>query len=322
MKTFWNNLTTPFTALAPMEDVTDFVFRELICSIAKPNVLFTEFTSVDGLNSPKGYEYSAKKLMYSKGEHPIVAQIWGNNPAYFYKATGIVKDLGFDGVDINTGCPDRGVIKKEAGSALINNPKLVGEIIAAVREGAGNMAVSVKTRIGFDKVITEEWIGFLLKQKVDALTIHGRTAKQMSKVPADWEEIAKGVVLRNKIAPETVIIGNGDVKSYAEVVEKHQKYGVNGVMIGRGIFANPWVFDKSSTPQIHTPEDKVNLMLAHTKLFCEKNTKNFNVLKKFFKMYVNNFNGADILRQQLMQCNNYQEVLGVVDLNTCRIKRD
>lgn len=347
MSNFWQKLAKPFTVLAPMEDVTDFVFREIICDLAKPDVIFTEFTSSDGLCSSKGYEYSIKKLLYSKKQRPVVAQIWGSNPNLLYNATHIVKDLKFDGVDINMGCPDRGVIKKEAGSALIQNKQLTGEIISAVREGAGNMAVSVKTRIGFDSIVTEDWIRFLLEQKIDALIIHGRTARGKSKIPADWDEIAKAVLLKDKISPKTIIIGNGDVKSYAEVVEKHQKYGVDGVMIGRGIFADPWVFDKSPTPKVHSPQDKINILLKHTKLFCEKNTiltseyetpstlgrgnlsedfskscyKNFDALKKFFKMYVNNFNGADKIRQQLMECNNFAEVQKVVDLNSCAIKK-
>ena len=308
---FWQKLPKPFLILAPMEDVTDTVFREIVCDIKKPDVLFTEFTSVDGLMS-KGKARVMRSLLYTERQRPVVAQIWGSGVENYTNSTKLVNKLGFDGVDINMGCPDRGVIKKNAGSGLIRDFEMAKQVIDAVKQGKGEMAISVKTRLGFDKVITDEWISFLLEQNLDAITVHGRIATEMSKNPADWSEIKKAVALRDSIAPNTLIIGNGDVKSYTQAIEYSEKYKVNGVMIGRGIFGNPWIFEKEDTN--HTTQDYLDLLLKHTKLFIQiwGNTKNFHVLKKFYKMYVREFRGADELRADLMLCNTEPEVIEVI----------
>jgi len=311
MPNFWKNLVKPFLILAPMEDVTDHVFREIVCDIAKPDVLFTEFTSADGLMSV-GKNRVIRSLLFSEKQRPIVAQIWGTKPENYLNTAKLVREMGFDGIDINMGCPDKGVIKKNAGSALIRDFKMAKEMIDAVKQGSADLAVSVKTRLGFDKVITEEWISFLLEQKLDALAIHGRIATEMSKKPADWNEIKKAVDIRNKIAPNTLIVGNGDVKSYKQAISYSKKYKVDGIMIGRGIFTNPWIFEKEQ--KLHTKEEQILILINHTKLFVDtwSNTKNFNVLKKFYKMYVRNFDGADELRQCLMECDNYEQVISVL----------
>ncbi len=250
MSNFWPKLPKPFLVLAPMENVTDYVFREVIAKVAKPDVFFTEFTSADGLFS-KGREVVIRKLQYSQLQRPIVAQIWGKEPENFYKASQLVKDLKFDGLDINMGCPDRGIVKNGAGAGLVGNYSLTKEIINAVKKGSGNLAISVKTRLGQENIITERWIEFLLEQDIDALTIHGRTAKQMSKGEASWEAVGKGVKIKNKISPKTILIGNGDIGSYEQAKDKHDTYGVDGIMIGRGIFSNPWIFEKSQKLKIH-----------------------------------------------------------------------
>jgi len=311
MPNFWKNLVKPFLILAPMEDVTDHVFREIVCDIAKPDVLFTEFTSADGLMSV-GKNRVIRSLLFSEKQRPIVAQIWGTKPENYLNTAKLVREMGFDGIDINMGCPDKGVIKKNAGSALIRDFKMAKEMIDAVKQGSADLAVSVKTRLGFDKVITEEWISFLLEQKLDALAIHGRIATEMSKKPADWNEIKKAVDIRDKIAPNTLIVGNGDVKSYKQAISYSKKYKVDGIMIGRGIFTNPWIFEKEQ--KLHTKEEQILILINHTKLFVDtwSNTKNFNVLKKFYKMYVRNFDGADELRQCLMECDNYEQVISVL----------
>lgn len=308
---FWKDLPKPFLILAPMEDVTDTVFREIVCDIKKPDVLFTEFTSVDGLMSV-GKKRVMRSLLYTERQRPVVAQIWGSGVENYTNSTKLVNKLGFDGVDINMGCPDRGVIKKNAGSGLIRDFEMAKQVIDAVKQGKGEMAISVKTRLGFDKVITDEWISFLLEQNLDAITVHGRIATEMSKNPADWSEIKKAVALRDSIAPNTLIIGNGDVKSYTQAIEYSEKYKVDGVMIGRGIFGNPWIFEKEDTN--HTTQDYLDLLLKHTKLFIQiwGNTKNFHVLKKFYKMYVREFRGADELRADLMLCNTEPEVIEVI----------
>jgi nifR3 family TIM-barrel protein len=307
MSNFWANLPQPFTVLAPMENVTDFVFREIVaCLLPKPNVFFTEFTSADGLNS-KGREETIEKLKFSEAQRPIVAQIWGTNADNLYKAAQLVSELGFDGVDINMGCPVPAVMKHGAGAAFIKNPKLAKECIEAVKSGSHGLPVSVKTRIGYQEIITEDWISFLLEQKIDALTVHGRTAKQMSKGEANWKEIGKVVLMRNEIAPNTIIIGNGDVKDYPDAVEKHHQFHMDGAMIGRGIFTNPWTFDK--TTHEHSKEEYLDILVKHMDLYDKVwgDTHHFDVLKKFFKMYVREFDGANELRQKLMECKNSTE---------------
>lgn len=299
MTNFWKGLPRPFTVLAPMENVTDFAFREIVAAhLPKPDVLFTEFTNVEALTS-EGFGKTIPRLKFSQKQRPIVAQIWGVNPNAFYESAKVVQKLKYDGIDINMGCPVQDVVKGGAGAAMINNPNLVKEIISAVKKGANELPISIKTRIGVKEVVTTEWITFLLEQKIDALTIHGRTANQMSKGMANWEEIKKAVRIRNKIAPETLIIGNGDVESYHQVLDFQKKFKVDGVMIGRGIFKNPWIF--GHTPQEHTKKEHINILLKHIDL----NRGNFEPMKKFFKMYINNFKGASILRQKLMETKSF-----------------
>ena len=309
---FWQKLPKPFVALAPMEDVTDFVFREIVATtLPRPDVMFTEFTNVDALSS-SGYEKTIHSFKFSKEQHPIVAQIWGTNPEHFTKVAQIAEKFGFDGIDINMGCPVRAVIKNGACSALINNRPLVREIIKATRNGTNKLPISVKTRIGFKDVETEDWISFLLEQKLDAITVHGRIAKQMSDVPANWEEIAKAVKIKNEISPNTVIIGNGDVKNYIDVLGKHKKYGVDGIMIGRGIFSNPLVFDK--TNKIHTLQENKQVLIKHLDLYkkTKESNKAYGVMKKFFKMYIHGFEGANTLRAKLMETKNVDEAFSIL----------
>ncbi|MEX2028583.1 MAG: tRNA-dihydrouridine synthase [Candidatus Curtissbacteria bacterium] len=316
MLNFWEKLPKPFLALAPLDDVTDVVFRQIIASTAKPDVSFTEFTSSDGLLS-KGRERIIHKFKYTEAQRPIIAQIWGKNPENMYKSALLVKNLKFDGIDINMGCPDRAVMKQGCGAGLIGNYSLAREIIAATKEGSKGLPLSVKTRLGQATPITNEWIGFLLEQKLDALTIHARTAAQMSKVPADWEEIGHAVKLKNQISKKTIMIGNGDILSFAQAREMRQIHGVDGVMIGRGVFTNPWVFDKSAKPKVHSRQEYIQLLLKHLELY-EKTwgkTKNYQIMKKFFKMYVNNFDSASTLRQELMKTASYQEAAQAIRNN-------
>jgi nifR3 family TIM-barrel protein len=309
MKNFWTKLKKPFTALAPMDGVTDTVFRQIVANVGKPDVFFTEFISIDGLCSA-GRERLKSRWTFSQEERPIVAQIWGTDPEKFCQAAKFLSDLGFDGIDINMGCPDHQVVKVGAGAATILNPQLAKEIIEAVKMGAPDLPISVKTRIGFDKVQTEEWIEFLLKQNLVALTVHGRTAKEKSDPPANWEEIGKAVKIRNKLGVKTLILGNGDVKSLDEVKEKVEKFGVDGVMIGRGVFENIWVFNSRVDPTKKTPAEKLEVLLNHVRLADEfyDNHKYYEPLKKFFKIYANHFEGASALRVKLMETHSRQEV--------------
>lgn len=310
MVNFWKQLALhnkPFLALAPMEGVTDYVFREVIAAAAKPDVFFTEFTNTEALCS-KGYEKTIKQLKYSESQRPIVAQIWGIDPKNFYSVARMIKDLGFDGIDINMGCPVRDVLKLGSGASLINNPELAAEMIAATKEGAISLPVSVKTRIGVKSIVTEVWIRFLLEQKIDALTIHGRTAKELSKVPAHWDEIGKAVKLRDQYAPETVMIGNGDILNRQQAENAHTMCGVDGVMIGTGIFQNPWVFEEM--PDEHTRRESLELLLKHTKLYAGTylGERRFAAMRKYFKIYVRSFHGANTLLKQLMETKNFSQV--------------
>ncbi|GIW61651.1 MAG: putative tRNA-dihydrouridine synthase 2 [Patescibacteria group bacterium] len=302
MDNFWQKLPKPIFALAPMENVTDTVFRRIIISCGRPSVVFTEFTNVDGLFS-RGSEIVNKRLIFTKEESPIVAQIWGVNPENYFKAAKLIKEKGFQGIDINMGCPDRSVIKKGVCSALINNRSLAKEIIEATKEGAENLPVSVKTRIGFQNIITEDWIGFLLEQDLACITIHARTVKELSKVPAHWDEIKKAVKLKDNINPKTIIIGNGDIGSYEEAIKKINLYEVDGVMIGRGVFHDPWIFNPSHHGADVTFDEKIKKFKEHIELF-EKTwgeEKPFHEMKKLFKCYINGIKNATIIRNRLIK---------------------
>ncbi len=314
MSNFWKTLKKPISILAPMEDVTDLVFREIITQLAKPDVLYTEFTSAEAICS-NGREKIKHKLTYTENQRPIVAQIWGYTPESFEESASYIQELGFDGIDINMGCPDRSVMQRGCGAALINNKGLVENLIKAVRKGAPNLPLSIKTRLDTTAKLTEEWISFLLSQDISALTLHARTAKDLSKVPANWDEIAKAVELKNKINPEIIVIGNGDIQSYKEIVEKHKTYGADGGMVGRGIFQNPWLFDKEENPKEHSTKEYLDLLQKHTKLFNDTwgNAKNFEIMKKFFKIYVKGFPGANEFRQELMEVKSYEEFCEIID---------
>ncbi len=309
MKNFWNKLNKPFFALAPMEDVTDTAFRQVVASIGKPDVFFTEFANVDGIFSA-GEKKVFPRLKFTSKEHPIVAQIWGAKLENFTKAARLIAEMGFDGIDINMGCPQKSVIKQKACSALINYPEKAKEIFLAVKRGAGDLPVSIKTRIGFDKIQTEEWIGFLLELEPAVLTVHGRTVKEQSEGLAHWDEIGKVVKMRDKLKSKTLIMGNGDVASLDNAREKCQQYGVDGVMIGRGVFHNPWVFNPEVDLNKVTIKDRLKVLEKHLQLFEKswQGEKDFNILKKFFKAYIRDFDGASELRTKLMEVNNPQEV--------------
>lgn len=292
-----------------MEDVTDTVFRQIIGSIGKPDVFFTEFTNVDGILS-RGQDTVRQRLLYTPKERPLVAQIWGNNPEKFYEVAKLLVELKFDGIDINMGCPEKNVVRKCAGGGTIKDPVLAKEIITATKQGAGEIPVSVKTRIGIKTIVTEEWIGMLLKQGLTALTVHGRTVAEQSAVPAHWDEIGKAVRMRNELHVDTLIIGNGDIASYQQAQDMHTQFGVDGVMIGRGIFTNPWIFNKDIDITTVSLAERFRVLLTHMDLYVTTwgQKKNFDILKKFFKAYLRDFEGAVEIRTSLMECKTPEEV--------------
>ena len=297
-----------------MEDVTDTIFRRLVAGWGRPDVFVTEFASAEGMFSA-GASKVLPRLVYTEEERPLVAQIWGRSPESMYRAAVFLRERGFDGIDLNMGCPVEKIVKKGCCSALIENPALAREQILATREGAGDLPVSVKTRIGFRHRQTEAWARHLLETGLDALVIHGRTAAEMSKVPADWSEIGRVVALRDAMGCETVIIGNGDVLSWEEAEEKHRLYGVDGVMIGRGIFRDPMVFSRQQRFLALSAKEKIGMLRLHVDGFLGRwgDSRPFAVMKKFFKVYIQGFRGAVELRAQLMLCETAAEVESLLD---------
>ncbi|MBR3177841.1 tRNA-dihydrouridine synthase [Candidatus Saccharibacteria bacterium] len=305
----WNELKSPFLILAPMEGVTDLVFRQVIKKAGRPDVFFTEFTNVSSYASEKGRENALERLKIGPDENPIVAQIWGKNPEHFAETASALEALGFDGLDINMGCPDKHVNKAGGGAAMIKTPELAVECIKCAKENT-NLPVSVKTRLGFTYLDEyKEWLPKLLSQNLAALTVHLRTRKEMSKVPAHFELIPEIVKLKNQIAPETKLIINGDIKNQAQAKELHQKYpDIDGFMIGRGVFENPYCF----TDHEPTPEELKNLFLYHLDLFEKYSRMPYETLKHFFKVYFKNQPGSAEFRNQLMSAKSTRELKSMI----------
>jgi tRNA-dihydrouridine synthase len=318
-----SKLGRPFFILAPMDDVTDTVFRRVVGQCAPPDMYFTEFVNVDGLQSP-GRPKLLKKLRFTPDEQPLVAQIWGITPENFYKTAqqiadgtfarelGLPEGVNFAGVDLNMGCPEKTVIKNGACSALIRDRELARQIIDATKDGlAGRLPLSVKTRLGFNEV-DMDWISFLLEQKLNMLSIHGRTRKQMSKVPANWDLIGKARWLRDRMGVDTLIVGNGDVMSRRQGLELAERYQLDGIMIGRGVFSDPYVFAEDTPWEAIDPEDRKALYRRHIELFAEAwqaGERPIHTLNKFCKIYINGFDNAKELREKLMNADSTDELL-------------
>ena len=306
MSNFYQNLPRPFISLAPMEDVTDVVFRQVVARAGRPDLFYTEFTNTDSFVSPLGKHSALRRLQFLPSEQPIVAQIWGNKPESFAKTIPELKAMGYQAVDINMGCPDKAVVKSGGGSALIRNPELAGEIIRVAKQAG--LPLSVKTRLGFSRVDEwRDWLSLLLQQDLELLTVHLRTRKEMSKVEAHFELIPEIITLRDQIAPQTKLAINGDVLNRTQALELAHQYNLDGVMIGRGVFQNPFCF----TDKIPTQNELLDLLKLHLNLFDKHNTdgaKKFAPLKKFFKIYLRDFDGAKDLRARLMLTDSTAEV--------------
>jgi tRNA-dihydrouridine synthase len=308
----WDQLPKPFFVLAPMDDVTDTVFRQIVADCARPDVFFTEFVNVDALQS-QGREATLRRLQFTPKEKPLIAQLWGLKTENFKKSAADVAAMGFDGIDLNFGCPVKDVVQNGACSALIKpeNWKRAVEYIQACREGAPTLPLSVKTRLGFNDVDLR-WHELLLKQKLNALTIHGRTRKQMSKVPADWDKIGEISRLRTSLSPATKLIGNGDVLNRQQGEELAAKYSLDGIMVGRGIFHDPFLFATGSPWTEYTEVQKRALYTKHVKLFAQIHPdadRKIRTLGKFCKIYINGFDGAKEFREKLMAASSVDELL-------------
>jgi nifR3 family TIM-barrel protein len=322
MSNFWNNLPKPFYGLAPMEDVTDVAFRQMFARHGRyeqegqmrgPDVMWTEFTSADGLVKG-GWERLKHQLYYEENERPIVAQLFSAHPGRMRQAAAICYELGFGGIDINMCCPSDTVVGNDCGSALIRTPELACRLIEAAKEGGGGLPISVKTRIGFHQDETNQWIPKLLETDLAAISIHARTRKQMSKVPADWDAIKRARVIRDHYDSNTLIIGNGDVASLTEAKQKAKEYDVDGVMVGRGAFGNPWFFNPNTDRDELSAHKRLSVMVEHAKLFDQKlPNQHFAIMRKHFKAYTKGLDHANKLRNKLMQTDNAEAVEEVVD---------
>jgi tRNA-dihydrouridine synthase len=313
MTNFWQDLPKPFFILAPMEAVTDVVFRHVVTKAARPDVFFTEFTNASSYCSPKGIKSTRSRLTFTPDEQPIVAQIWGKKTEEFEIMCKGLAAMGYAGIDINMGCPDKSVVHGGSGSGLIRTPELASELIAAAK--AGGLPVSVKTRLGDFKVEDlHEWLSFLLKQDIVNLTIHLRTRKEMTKVDAHFELIPEIKKLRDEIAPQTLLTINGDIRDRQHGEELVREYGIDGIMIGRSVFHNPFAFELIKRE--HSREellDLLNLQLDLHDFYANTlEPRNFNPLKRFFKIYFRDFVGASELRNELMQTKSTDEVRKII----------
>lgn len=316
MNNFWEKLEKPFFVLAPMADVTDAAFRRVIAKYGKPDVVWTEFVSCDGLCHPEGREALSIDLSYTEAERPIVAQLFTASPDKMCEAAKIILELGFDGLDINMGCPEKNIVKQGAGASLMRDPSLAKELILAAKEGVENkIPVSVKTRIGFQSDELETWLPALIEARPVVVTVHARTKKEMSLVPANWDRVKRAVEIAQGSASgrRVLIIGNGDVQNLEEARARVAETGCDGVMIGRGIFGNPWLFDE--TKREISVEEKLRVMMEHTKLYEEIFTgkKSFELMKKHYKAYVHGFPEAKELRVKLMDCHTAKEVTDITE---------
>lgn len=310
---FWSELPRPFFILAPMEDVTDIVFRHVVSEAARPDVFFTEFTNTESYCHPEGIHSVRGRLTFSEDEQPMVAHIWGDKPEQFRKMSIGLKEMGFKGIDLNMGCPVANVAKKGKGSGLILRPERAAEIIQATKEGG--LPVSVKTRLGYYEIDEwKDWLKHVFEQDIANLSIHLRTRREMSKVDAHWELIEAIKTMRDEIAPHTLLTINGDIPDRQKGLELANKYGVDGVMIGRGIFHNPFAFEKE--PREHTSEELLDLFRLHLSLYekySNEETQQFKALRRFFKIYIRGIKGASQLRHKLMSTEKIDEARELLD---------
>ncbi|WP_320409570.1 tRNA-dihydrouridine synthase [Staphylococcus aureus] len=310
---FWSELPRPFFILAPMEDVTDIVFRHVVSEAARPDVFFTEFTNTESFCHPEGIHSVRGRLTFSEDEQPMVAHIWGDKPEQFRETSIQLAKMGFKGIDLNMGCPVANVAKKGKGSGLILRPDVAAEIIQATK--ASGLPVSVKTRLGYYEIDEwKDWLKHVFEQDIANLSIHLRTRKEMSKVDAHWELIEAIKNLRDEIAPNTLLTINGDIPDRKTGLELAEKYSIDGVMIGRGIFHNPFAFEKE--PREHTSKELLDLLRLHLSLFnkYEKDEiRQFKSLRRFFKIYVRGIRGASELRHQLMNTQSIAEARALLD---------
>lgn len=338
---FWDALPSPIIGLSPMDGVTDAAYRYVVAKSCRPAVIITEFVNVEGLS--RGAVSMLDHLLYDEAERPVVAQIYGVEVESFYKVALMACELGFDGIDINMGCPANKVARRGSGAGLIRTPELAKEIIRTVQKAAQDWAngitleeasirpkavnhvnarkpaglkrrllpVSVKTRIGYDAIVTEEWIKHLLEAEPANISLHGRTLKQMYMGQANWEEIGKAAQVCKGTG--TTLLGNGDIKSLEEAHEKIKAYDLDGVLVGRATFGNPWFFSGLFPTPMQAAKGALEHSEAYERLLPERGFCN---MRKHLGWYIKGFDGAKELRVQLMQSNNSAEVRQILSAIT------
>ena len=296
-----------------MFNVTDVAFREMFARYGQPDVMFTEFVSCNGLQSP-GRDKLLVDFKFTQKQRPIVAQIWGEKVENYRQTAELCAELGFDGIDINMGCPDKAVLKQGACGALIDQPDLAKKIIRETMRGAGKLPVSVKTRLGVRRNEIEDWTKHILETQPAALIVHGRTCKEMSKVPARWDEIAKARQVRDQLGGKTLVLGNGDVRDLVDAKSKAAEYKLDGVMIGRGAFGNPWAFNPKRPAETLTLEEKLEALVEHTVLFDKwlSRHKSFMLMRKHFSSYISGYPNTKALKMELMETQNAKEVARII----------
>ncbi len=311
MTSFWHQLPKPFFILAPMEAVTDVVFRHVITEAGRPDVYFTEFTNATGWHRA-GDKAIGGRLVRTPDESPLVAQLWGSDPEAMTAMAKHCADLGFDGIDLNMGCPDQSAVKAGGGAGMIRTPELAYEMIEAAKQSG--LPVSVKTRLGYTYIDEwREWLRGLLMQDIEVLTIHLRTKKEMSKVPAHFELIADIKQLRDEVAPHTLLVINGDIRDRTHGLELYEKFGIDGVMIGRGVFSNPYAFsDRTDKPSRAELMALLTTQLDLYDTYQLEMGRPFETLKRFFKIYIRDFDGASELRDKLMHTKSTDEVRAIL----------
>lgn len=311
---FWQSDNKIIAIQAPMEDVTDAAFRKVIAKNGKPDIMMSEFTSADGITSP-GFERLKDRLLYDESERPIVLQLFSSQPEKMFKAAEIARSHGFDGIDINMGCPDKNVCGQGSGAALIKTPLLAQDLIKAALDGSGGLPVSVKTRIGFSNISFETWVPNLLEQPIAGLTVHLRTRKEMSKVPAHWELAEKIAEIKNMIRPETKLIGNGDIKSYEEGINLSKKNNLDGFMVGRGIYGNPWFFNQSLKKEDLGKNTILETLIEHIQEFDKLlgGNRHFVIMRKHFKSYLSGLGVDKNKLLDLLNSNSAEEAISIIN---------
>ena len=335
---FWKRISDaakskgePLLVMAPLANVTDAAFRQMFANYSRhlrsdgtmggADAMWTEFVSADGLMlaNEKGKEALMRDLQFTDAERPIVVQFFTSNPDMMRKAAKLARELGFDSIDINMGCPDRAIEKQGAGAAMMKNPKLAREVLRAAKEGAGNLPVSIKTRIGYNRNELETWLPEILAEEPAVVTVHCRTRKEMSDVPARWEHVKRAVEIRDEVqkdlSEKTLIFGNGDILGIEDAKKKAKETGADGVMLGRAIFGNPWLFDPTKDFSKISQKEKLAALLEHTELFMKLlgDIKSFSIMKKHYKAYVNGWDGAKELRARLMETRDEKEVRAIIE---------